>query len=88
MKRPHPVHPGEFLRGYLAAKSLPIGVVAEKMGFSRQALYKVLRGVSRITPEMAIAIEDTVGGGALFWLRLQAQYDVAEARLAAKLKRD
>jgi len=47
--------------------------------FSR-AEYNVLRGRSAVSLEMALRFEKAFGGGADMWLRMQAAYDLAQAR--------
>jgi addiction module HigA family antidote len=43
---------------------------------TRQQLYNIINGKSGITPDMAFAWKSTAD----HWLRLQAAYDLAQAR--------
>lgn len=75
-----PPHPGEGLRDDLDALGLSVAKGAEALGVTRQQLYRLLRGESGISAEMAIRLEQAIGGSADHWLRLQAAYDLAVVR--------
>jgi addiction module HigA family antidote len=47
---------------------------------TRQQLYKVIKGESAISPEMAIRLEMGIGSTADTWLRMQINYDLAQLR--------
>jgi addiction module HigA family antidote len=50
-------------------------------------LNNLIHGHAAISPEMAIRLDKAFGGGAETWLRLQAAYDLAQARkVANKIK--
>jgi addiction module HigA family antidote len=51
------------------------------MGITRQQLYRVTKGENAISPEMALRLEKAIGSTADFWLRLQMNYDLAQARM-------
>ena len=87
-----PPHPGLGLRDEIEALGLTVAKAADGLGVTRQQLYRVIRGESGITPEMAIRLEKAIGGTADSWLRLQTAYDLAQARrreasIKVKLKR-
>ena len=50
------------------------------MKITRQQLYNVMRGRSAVTPEMALRFKKALGGSVDMWLRMQAAYDLAQAR--------
>jgi len=50
------------------------------MKITRQQLHNVMQGSSAVTPEMALGFERAFGGAADIWLRMQAAYDLAQAR--------
>ncbi len=81
MAMKNPPHPGEGLRDELDALGLSVKEAADGLGVSRQHLYAVISGITRISPEMALRLEKALGGSAIHWLRLQAAYDLAQARL-------
>ena len=53
---------------------------AKSLKITRQQLHNVIRGRSAVTPEMALRFEKAFGGSADMWLRMQAAYDLAQAR--------
>ena len=50
------------------------------MKITRQQLYNVTQGKNAVSPEMALCFEQAFGGSADLWLRMQAAYDLAQAR--------
>jgi addiction module HigA family antidote len=77
-----PPHPAEGLKDDLDALSLSTAQAAEALGVTRQQLHRVLTRQSGISPEMALRLEAVIGARADHWLRLQAAYDLAQARQA------
>ncbi len=75
-----PAHPGGLLRDDLDALGVSVAAAAAALGVTRQQLYRVIAGDSAITPDMALRLEKAIGTGAETWLRMQAAYDLAEAR--------
>jgi antitoxin HigA-1 len=57
-----------------------VAAAADAIGVTRQALNNVISGKSAVSPEMAIRFEQAFGGSADMWLRMQAAYDLAQAR--------
>ena len=76
----NPPHPGGLIRDDLEALGLGVAEAALGMGVTRQQLYRVIKGESAISPEMAVRLEQAMGGGADFWLSMQLAYDLAQAR--------
>ena len=56
---------------------------AQKLGISRKQLSAIVNGHSGISPEMAIRLDKAFGGSADTWFRLQAAYDLAQAKKTA-----
>lgn len=78
-----PVHPGEVLReDVLADLGLPVGEAATRLGISRVTLSRVLHGHARISPSLAIRLEEAGVGTARAWLAMQTAYDLAVERAA------
>jgi addiction module HigA family antidote len=75
-----PPHPGRLLRSDIDALGLSVAEAAAGLGITRQQLYNVLNGKSAISPDMSIRLEQGIGSSAETWLRLQAAYDLAQAR--------
>ena len=80
MQMKNPPHPGGLIRDDLEALGLGVAEAALGMGVTRQQLYRVIKGESAISPEMAVRLEQAMGGGADFWLSMQSAYDLAQAR--------
>ncbi len=76
-----PVHPGEILReDVLADLGLTVGEAASRLGISRVALGRVLHTHARISPTLAVRLEEAGVGTARAWLAMQSAYDVAAER--------
>ncbi len=76
-----PPHPGLSVRAdCLEPLGLSVTKAAKALGVSRQMLSDVINGRAAISPEMAIRLDKAFGGGAGTWLRLQAAYDLAQAK--------
>ena len=76
----NPCHPGEILRDNLEAAELSVTKAASWLGCTRQALSRLLNGKAGISPAMALALEQIGWSNASFWMRLQASYELAQAR--------
>lgn len=76
----NPPHPGGLVKGELEELGVSIARAAVAMGVTRQQLYRVTKGENAISPEMALRLEKAIGSTADFWLRLQMNYDLAQAR--------
>jgi addiction module HigA family antidote len=74
----NPSHPGRLLRADIEALGVSIADAAIALGVTRQQLYRVLRGDSSVTPDMAWRLERAVGGTARFWLSMQIAFDLAQ----------
>ena len=76
-----PAHPGESLRDAMAAEGWTVTEAATKLGCTRQTFSRVLNGKTGISPAMALALERIGWSNAAFWVRRQAQYDLARERI-------
>jgi addiction module HigA family antidote len=84
MPMKNPPHPGLSVRhDCLEPLGLSITKGAEVLGVTRQTLNDLVNGRRGISPEMALRLDMAFGGGAETWLRLQAAYDLAQARRKA-----
>ncbi len=82
-----PVHPGEILReDVLADLGLGVGEAASRLGISRVALSRVLHGHARISPNLAVRLEEAGAGTARAWLAMQSAHDLAAERAAGAPK--
>lgn len=76
-----PVHPGEVLReDVLAELGLGVGEAAERLGVSRVTLSRVLHAHARISPNLALRLEQAGVSTARAWLAMQTEYDLARER--------
>lgn len=81
MPMKNPPHPGRGLRQDCAEAGLSVMAAARKLGVARVTLSRVLNGQAGISPEMALKLEAVGWSNADFWMRFQAAYDLAQARL-------
>ena len=77
-----PAHPGRLIRADLEALGVSVTKGAEALGVTRSQLHRVIAGECAVSPEMAIRLERVIGSTADHWMRMQAAYDIAEARKA------
>lgn len=76
-----PPHPGPGIKeDCLDPLGLSVTEAARILGVARHTLSRLLNGRAAISPEMAIRLEKAGWSNAAFWLRLQASYDLAQAR--------
>jgi addiction module HigA family antidote len=82
--RLHPsiyVHPGPWLRRQaVAPHGINVKELAQHLGVSRQNLSNVLNGHTALSADMAIRFEKAFGLKAETLLKMQAAYDLAQAR--------
>ena len=83
----NPAHPGELVRETLHELDVSVTDAANALGVTRQQLHNLVAARSDLTTEMAIRLEKALGSTADTWLRMQLNYNLAQARKdAAKLK--
>jgi addiction module HigA family antidote len=80
MPMKNPIHPGALAKANLDELNLSVAQAAKPMNITRQQLHNLIQGRSAVTPEMALRFEKAFGGSAAMWLRMQAAYDLAQAR--------
>ena len=79
------VHPGEWLRSEVVQPyGLNVTVTAQKLHVTRQAMSNLLNGSAGLSADMAIRFEKAFGVRADTMLRMQAAYDLAQARAHEK----
>jgi addiction module HigA family antidote len=83
MKMKNPVHPGLLVKDCLDDLGLTVAEAAAALHITRQQLHNIIAGRSSVTPEMAIRFEKAFGSTADTWLRMQLNYDLAQARRRA-----
>lgn len=76
-----PPHPGRTIKdACLDPLELNVTSAARVLGVARHTLSRVIHGHAGISPEMAIRLEKAGWSTADHWLRLQAAFDLAQAR--------
>lgn len=81
MSMKKPPHPGRSIKdACLEPLELTVTEGAAVLGVARHTLSRVINGQAGVSPEMAIRLEKAFGGSADSWLRMQAAYDLAQAR--------
>ena len=81
MPMKNPAHPGRIVRSAcLEPLGLSVSEGAKVLGVTRQTLTKIIHGRSGISAEMAIRLAKAFGSTADTWVRMQAAYDLAQAR--------
>ena len=81
MPMKNPPHPGRTIaNACLGPLGLTVTAGARVLGVARPTLSNVINGKAAISPEMAIRLEKAFGSTAGAWLRMQAAYDLAQAR--------
>ena len=87
-----PIHPGKTLAAELAARGLSAHALALKLRVPANRISEIIAGKRGISPETALRFGRYFATGAVFWLNLQSQYDLALAeqelgqRIAAEVE--
>jgi addiction module HigA family antidote len=80
MPMKNPPHPGRIVREeILQPLGLSVTMGARILGVSRQALNNLVNQRAGISPEMAVRLAKAFGTSAQTWLRMQSNYDLAQA---------
>ena len=83
----NPPHPGEFITEiYLEPNGISGRELAEKLDVAASTLSRILKGTSRVTPEMALRLSKAVGRSPESWLVMQDAHDLWVARQHVNLK--
>lgn len=76
------VHPGPWLRTeFIEAYGLTVSAAAEALGVTRVAMSNLLNGKAALSADMALRFEKAFGISADTMVRMQAAYDIAQARV-------
>ena len=77
---PDAVHPGEVVSEYVEFHGWTQRDLARRAGLTPKTISEICNGKAPLTATTALALEKVLRRPAHFWLNLQRQYDVAEAR--------
>ena len=76
----NPPHLGELIRESMDDVGWNVTETAARLGCERGTLSRLLNGKSGMSANMALALEDIGWGTADHWMRMQASYELAQAR--------
>lgn len=83
----NPPHPGEFITEvYLEPFGISGRELAVKLDVAPSTLSRILKGTSRVTPEMALRLAKAIGRSPESWLAMQDAHDLWVARQSVDLK--
>ena len=76
----NPPHLGELIRESMDDVGWNVTETAAHLGCERGTLSRLLNGKSGVSANMALALEDIGWGTADHWMRMQASFELAQAR--------
>lgn len=77
----NPPHPGEFIKEvYIEPLKITPRRVALQLKVSPSTFSRLLKGQSRVSPEMALRLSKCLGRSAESWLAMQDIYDLWKAK--------
>ena len=76
----NPPHLGELIRESMEETGWSVTETATRLGCERGTLSRLLNGRAGVSAYMALALESLGWGTAEHWMRMQASYDLAQAR--------
>ncbi len=78
------MHPGKVLAEvYMSQLGLNQSALARLCNCSPRKINEIVNGKRAISPSFAITLESVLGTSAEMWVRMQAEYDLWEARQKA-----
>lgn len=84
----YPPHPGHFITEiYLLPNGVSGRELADKLNVAPSTLSRILKGSSRVTPEMALRLSKALGRSPESWLAMQDAHDLWVARKQVDLRR-
>lgn len=86
MTAKNPTHPSVSIQAGLDEMGWSINEFADKLGVSRNSIEQLMHGRCGISPSVALALEGIGWSDADFWMRRQANYDLAQARRELEAK--
>lgn len=79
----NPAHPGKVLAGWVEDFGLSITGFAKHLGIARIMLSRILHGHAAVSADMDLRLSEALGTSPGFWLQMQTQRDLWEARQRA-----
>ena len=84
----NPPHLGELIRESMDEVGWNVTETAAHLGCERGTLSRLLNGKAGVSANMALSLEAIGWGTADHWMRMQASYELAEARRARGWQED
>ncbi len=85
MKKLPNIHPGEVLfEEFLKPLDISQNKLARAMGVPPRRINEIIHGKRAVTADSAIRLARALGTSEQFWMGLQADYDLEEARKAVQ----
>ncbi len=85
MKKLPNIHPGEVLfEEFLKPLDISQNKLARAMGVPPRRINEIVHGKRAVTADTAIRLARALGASEQFWMGLQADYDLEEARKMAQ----
>jgi addiction module HigA family antidote len=85
MKKLPNIHPGEvLLEEFLKPLDISQNKLARAMGVPPRRINEIVHGKRAVTADTAIRLARALGTSEQFWMGMQADYDLEEARKAAQ----
>ena len=82
ISNPAPLHPGKVLAEiYMVEMGLNQSALARLCGCSPRKINEIVNAKRAISPSFALILEEKLDTTAEMWVRMQADYDLWEARL-------
>jgi antitoxin HigA-1 len=83
MARLRGIHPGKvLLRDFLEAKGISQNALAREIGVPPRRINEIVLGKRGISADTAIRLAKHFGNSEKFWMQLQVDFDLEEARKA------
>ena len=80
----NPLHPGKVLSEiYMTEMGLNQSSLARLCSCSHRKINEIVNGKRGISPQFALVLEKVLNTSAEMWVRMQADYDLWQARQAA-----
>jgi addiction module HigA family antidote len=84
INNPLPLHPGKVLSEiYMTQMGLNQSALAKLCDCSPRKINEIVNGKRGISPSFSIILESVLGTSAEMWVRMQAEFDLWEARQKA-----
>ena len=78
--RRDPPHPGSLIRSACLPSASSLETAARLLDLEPAAFIRILDGDSSVSPDLAVRMEALGWSSAELWMKLQAAYDLAQAR--------